>query len=111
MALLGRGTPPRLLPVALPIPRDLASPISIPFDTHPTGAYNPPEGGTAVSKALKTLEKGGLVHLERLASILRGLTPEELETLELLLDRQARATIGRALKELDRGEGIPPEKW
>ncbi len=34
-----------------------------------------------MSKALKALEKGGLVHLERLASILRGLTPEELETL------------------------------
>ena len=64
-----------------------------------------------MSKALKTLEKGGLVHLERLASILRGLTPEELETLELLLDRQASATIQRALKELDRGEGIPLEKW
>ena len=64
-----------------------------------------------MSKALKTLEKGGLVHLERLASILRGLTPEELETPELLLDRQARARIRRALKELDRGEGIPLEKW
>ena len=64
-----------------------------------------------MSKALKTLDKGGLVHLERLASILRGLTPEELETLELLLDRQTSATIRRALKELDRGEGIPLEKW
>ena len=64
-----------------------------------------------MSKALKALEKGGLVHLERLASILRGLTPEELETLELLLDRQARATIRRSLKELDHGEGIPLEKW
>ncbi len=64
-----------------------------------------------MSKALKMLDKGGLVHLERLASILRGLTPEELETLELLLDRQATATIRRALKELDRGEGIPIEKW
>ena len=64
-----------------------------------------------MSKALKALEKGGLVHLERLASILRGLTPEELETLELVLDRQARTTIQRSLKELDRGEGIPLEKW
>lgn len=64
-----------------------------------------------MSKALKTLEKGGLVHLERLASILRGLTPEELETLELLLDRQASRTIRRALEELERGEGIPIEKW
>ena len=111
MALLGRGAPLRLLPVALPIPRDFATPISVPFDTHPTGAYNPPDGGTAVSKALKTREKGGLVHLERLASILRGLTPAELETLDLLLGRQATATIRRALKELDRDEGIPPEKW
>jgi uncharacterized membrane protein len=64
-----------------------------------------------VSKALKELEKGGLVHLERLAGILRSLTPEEIETLELLLDRQGRATIQRALRELDRGEGIPLEKW
>ena len=64
-----------------------------------------------MSRAVKTLEKGGLIHLERLASILRGLTPEELETLELLLDRQATAIIGRSLKELDRGEGIPLDKW
>ena len=64
-----------------------------------------------MSKALKALEKGGLVHLERLAAILRGLTPEELETLELLVDRQASATIQRALRELDRGEGIPLEQW
>ncbi len=64
-----------------------------------------------MSKALNTMEQGGLVHLERLASILRGLSPAELETLELLLDRQATATIRRALTELDRGEGIPLEKW
>lgn len=64
-----------------------------------------------MSKALKALEKGGLVHLERLAAILRGLTPEELETLELLVDHQASATIQRGLRELDRGEGIPLEKW
>ena len=64
-----------------------------------------------MSKALKTAEKGGLVHLERLASILRGLTPQEMETLDLLLDRQAHATIRRALEELDRGEGIPIGKW
>ena len=64
-----------------------------------------------MSKALKALEKGGLVHLERLGSILRGLTPEELETLELLLDLRASATIRHSLKELDRGEGIPREKW
>lgn len=64
-----------------------------------------------MSKVLKTLEKGGLIHLERLASILRGLTPEELETLELLLDRQASAIISRSVKELDRGEGIPLDKW
>lgn len=64
-----------------------------------------------MSKAIKVLEKGGLVQLERLASILRALTPEELETLELLLDRQASATIRRAVKELERGEGMPIEKW
>ena len=64
-----------------------------------------------MSKARRALEKGGLVHLERLAAILRGLTPEELETLELLLDPQASATIRRSLKELDHGEGIPFEKW
>ncbi|MBI4839931.1 MAG: hypothetical protein HY803_02445 [candidate division NC10 bacterium] len=64
-----------------------------------------------MSKAIKVLEKGGLVQLERLASILRALTPGELETLELLLDRQATATIRRAVKELERGEGIPIGKW
>jgi len=81
------------------------------FDRYISNTYNPPPGGNPVSKAVKTLEKGGLIHLERLASILRGLTPEELETLELLLDRQATAIIGRSLKELDRGEGIPLDKW
>lgn len=81
------------------------------FDSSGASAYNAGQGGIPVSKALKALEKGGLVHLERLASILRGLTPEELDTLELLLDRQATATIRRALRELDRGEGIPLEKW
>ncbi len=64
-----------------------------------------------MSKALKALEKGDLVQLARLASILRGLTPQELETLELLLDPQAGTAIRRALKELDRSEGIPLEKW
>lgn len=64
-----------------------------------------------MSKAMKTLEKGGLVHLERLALLLRSLTPEELETLELLLDREAAGTIRRSLRELERGEGIPLEKW
>ncbi len=64
-----------------------------------------------MSKALRALEKGGLVHLERLAAILRGLTPGELETVELLLDRQASTTIHRALRELDRGEGVPLVKW
>ncbi len=48
------------------------------------------EGGAPLSKARKVLEKGGLIHLERLAGILRGLTPEESETLELLLDPQDR---------------------
>ena len=64
-----------------------------------------------MSKTVKALDQGSLVHLERLASILRGLTPEELETLELLLDRQASGTIRRALSELDSDEGIPLEKW
>ncbi len=64
-----------------------------------------------MSKASLALERGGLVHLERLAAILRSLTPGELATLELLLDRQGRTTIQRALKELDRGEGIPFDKW
>ena len=64
-----------------------------------------------MSKALKVVDKGGAVRLQRLASILRGLTREELETLELLLDRQASAAIRRALRELDLGKGIPLEKW
>lgn len=43
-----------------------------------------------MSKALKALEKGGLVHLERLASVLRGLTPEELETLVGIIREHVR---------------------
>jgi len=89
----------------------LSGAICVAIDTHPSNAHNRLKGETCVSRALKTLERGGLVHLERLASILRGLTPEELETLELLVDRRASATIQRALKELDRSEGIPLEKW
>ena len=81
------------------------------FDRYISNTYNPTLGGIPRSKVLKTLEKGGLIHLERLASILRGLTPEELETLELLLDHQASTIISRSVKELDRGEGIPLDKW
>ncbi len=51
-----------------------------------------------MSKALKALEKGGLVHLERLASILRRLTPEELESLVRINSRTRSRIIAGMTK-------------
>lgn len=64
-----------------------------------------------MSRALKKLEDTELINLERLAHLLQGLSPKELETLEILIDKDALTTIARSLKELDRGEGIPINEW
>lgn len=61
-----------------------------------------------VSESLKEAE---LVNLQRLAHLLRGLSPVEVETLELLLDDEARDLIETSLKELDKGESIPLDEW
>jgi len=64
-----------------------------------------------MSSALKGIDRTELVNLQRLAHILKGLSPAELETLEVLLDEDARETITRSLKELEEGKGIPIDKW
>jgi len=68
-------------------------------------------GGINMSKTLKEMDKYELVNLERLAHLLKGLSPAELETLEILLDKEAATSISQSLKELDQGKGIPIEEW
>lgn len=69
------------------------------------------EGVKKMSEALKEMDKRELVDLERLAYLLRGLSPVELETLEILLDKEASTTISQSLKELEQGKGIPINEW
>ena len=64
-----------------------------------------------MSNALKEIDRAELVNLERLAHLLKGLSPTELETLEILLDEEASQTIARSLKELEEGRGIPIDEW
>jgi hypothetical protein len=52
-----------------------------------------------------------LINLQRLAHLLRSLSPTEVETLELLLDDEARGLIETSLKELDQGKGLPLDQW
>ena len=52
-----------------------------------------------------------VVDLQRLAHLLLSLSPSEMETLEILLDREASGTIRTSLKELDQGKGIPLVQW
>ena len=60
-----------------------------------------------MSSALKEMDRAELVNLERLAHLVKGLSPAELETLEILLDEEASQTIARSLKELEERKGIP----
>jgi hypothetical protein len=60
-----------------------------------------------MSGALREMNRVELVNLERLSHLLKGLNPAELETLELLLDEDACATIAESLRELEDGKGIP----
>jgi len=63
-----------------------------------------------MEEALK--EKGAeLINLQGLAHLLRSLSPAEVETLELLLDDEARNVIETSLKELNKGKGIPLDRW
>ena len=60
---------------------------------------------------LKEMDKVELVNLERLAYILKGLSAEELETLEILLDEESSESIRQSLRELDDGKRIPIDEW
>jgi len=64
-----------------------------------------------MSSALKEMDRAELVNLERLAHLVKGLSPAELETLEILLDEEASQTIARSLKELEERKGIPIDEW
>jgi len=64
-----------------------------------------------MSSALKEMDKSELVNLERLAHLLKGLSPAEFETLEILLDEEASETIAQSLKELEERKGIPIDEW
>ncbi len=61
--------------------------------------------------SLQQLEEFELVNLERLAHILKSLSPAELETLEILLDQEASDTIVQSLMELNRGKRLPLNEW
>ncbi|HUV58653.1 MAG TPA: hypothetical protein VMW09_00905 [Desulfatiglandales bacterium] len=60
---------------------------------------------------LKEMDKVELINLERLAYILKGLSAEELETLEILLDKELFESIRQSLRELDDGKRIPIDEW
>ena len=61
--------------------------------------------------ALKEMDRVDLINIERLSHIIRGLSPVEFETLEILLDKDASNTITESLKELERGTRIPIDEW
>lgn len=61
----------------------------------------------------KTIEKDTeeLVNLQRFAHLLLSLTPSEVETLEILVDKDAISTISKSIREFERGEGISIDEW
>ena len=60
---------------------------------------------------LKEMDENELVNLQRLARLLKGLSPSELETLEILLDEVASGTISQSLEDLKERKGIPIGEW
>ena len=60
---------------------------------------------------LKEMARAELINLERLAYLLKGLSPAELETLEILLDKETSGIITQSLKELEEGKRIPINEW
>ena len=64
-----------------------------------------------MSATLKEIDRFELVNLKRLAHILKGLSPAELETLELILDEEGFKTLTQSLKELEEGKGVPIDEW
>jgi len=63
-----------------------------------------------MSSALKEMDRAELVNLERLAQLLKGLSPAELETLELLLQPELATELKqrrrRAAAELKEGKTL-----
>jgi len=63
-----------------------------------------------MSSALKEMERGELVNLERLAHLLKGLSPAELETLEFLLQPELATELKqrrrKAKVELKEGKTL-----
>jgi hypothetical protein len=64
-----------------------------------------------INGTLRNTEELELVRLERLVHILKGLSPAELETIEILLDEEAAGAIAQSLDELDAGKRIPLDEW
>lgn len=60
-----------------------------------------------VHNMLKEMDKVELVNLERLTYILKGLSAGQLETLEVLLDKESSESIRQSIRELDDGKRIP----
>lgn len=64
-----------------------------------------------MATSLKEMDRTELVNLERLAHILKGLSPAEFQTLETLLDEEASNSITQSLNELKEGKGISIDDW
>ena len=64
-----------------------------------------------MQSSLKQMDSVDLINLDRLAHIIRGLSPVEFETLEILLDKEATDTINGSIKELEKGERISINEW
>lgn len=64
-----------------------------------------------MSPILEEMDRVELINLERLAHLLKGLSPAEIETLEILLDKEASGIITKSLKELGEGKRIPINEW
>lgn len=52
-----------------------------------------------------------LIDLQRFVHILLSLTPSEVETLEILIDKDALSTISKSIREFERGDGILIDEW
>jgi hypothetical protein len=60
---------------------------------------------------IKEMDRAELINLERLTYLLKGLSPAELETLEILLDKETSGIITQSLKELEKGKRISINEW
>ncbi len=61
---------------------------------------------------VKTIESEPFeLTIEKLAQILLTLDEDELDTLEVLLDPQARITVEQSLQDIEAGNTLPLEDW